>query len=205
MSSIIVRVLKPEAKRASYMGAGAAALAFQVGGTAAVSKAKRELFKTVLPISTDLTKSDYYDRLRTPGSQYDNNLILRSSDGKTEVEFIDVMMTITHTNNIVDTKLLNRAGTVKEYIQKKDYNIEVNGNIIGNGENFPYDTLEDLIKILNETTSFYAASVLLSAFDIHKVVLNTAKFDQNGMKYFNVLPFVLTLNSDDEYNFLIEN
>lgn len=187
------------------MGAGAAALAFQVGGTAAVSKAKRELFKTVLPISTDLTKSDYYDRLRTPGSQYDNNLILRSSDGKTEVEFIDVMMTITHTNNIVDTKLLNRAGTVKEYIQKKDYNIEVNGNIIGNGENFPYDTLEDLIKILNETTSFYAASVLLSAFDIHKVVLNTAKFDQNGMKYFNVLPFVLTLNSDDEYNFLIEN
>lgn len=204
MSNIIVRVLKPEAKRASYMGAGAAALAFQVGGTAAVSEAKRKLFKTVLPISTDLTQSDYYDRLRTPGSQYDNNLILRSSDGKTEVEFIDVRMIISHTNSIVETQLLNKSGTVKEYIQKKDYKIEVHGNLVGADEKFPYDTLEDLIKILNETTSFYAASVLLSAFDIHKVVMKDAKFDQKEMKYFNVLPFTINLASDEDYNFLIQ-
>ena len=114
-------------------------------------------------------------------------------------------MIISHTNSIVETQLLNKSGTVKEYIQKKDYKIEVHGNLVGADEKFPYDTLEDLIKILNKTTSFYAASVLLSAFDIHKVVMNAAKFDQKEMKYFNVLPFVLTLNSDDEYNFLIEN
>ena len=46
--------------------------------------------------------------------------------------------------------------------------------------------------------------MLLSAFDIHKVVLNTAKFDQKEMKYFNVLPFSITLASDEDYDFLME-
>ena len=201
MSRIVIHI--PGKKEWHYIGTAAANEARIVGATAGVAAAKQGVYKTAMPFSTDLTKSDYYDRLRTPGSQYDNNLILRSSDGQTEVEFIDVRMILTHANNIVSTKLLNRAGTVKEYIQRKDYVIEVHGNIIGDGEKFPYDSLNELIKILNETSNFEAASVLLSTFDIHKVVINNAKFDQKEMKYFNVLPFTINLSSDEDYDFLI--
>ena len=204
MSEIVIRVSTPQAKRPVYMGAGATALAAQVGATAGVAAARQAIYKAAMPHATDLSTVDYYDRLRTQGSLHDNNLILRTSDHQTEVEFIDVRMILDHTNSIVETKLLNRPGTVKEYIQKKDYKIEVHGNLIGDGNTFPYDTLEELIKILNETSSFEAASVLLSVFDIHKVVLNTAKFDQKEMKYFNALPFTITLYSDEDYDFLME-
>lgn len=202
MSRIVIHI--PGKKEWHYIGTAAANEARIVGATAGVAAAKQGVYKTAMPFSTDLTKSEYYDKLRTPGSQYDNNLILRSSDGQTEIEFIDVRMILDHTNSIVETRLLNRPGTVKEYIQKKDYKIEVHGNLIGDGEKFPYNTLEELIKILNETSSFEAASVLLSAFDIHKVVLSNAKFDQKEMKYFNALPFTITLASDEDYDFLME-
>lgn len=76
--------------------------------------------------------------------------------------------------------------------------------MIGDKDKFPYNNLENLIKILNETSNFEVASVLLSAFDIHKVVLSNAKFDQKEMKYFNALPFTITLASDEDYDFLME-
>lgn len=203
MSRIVIHI--PGKKEWHYIGTAAANEARIVGATAGVAAAKQGVYKTAMPFSTDLTKSDYYDRLRTPGSQYDNNLILRSSDGQTEVEFIDVRINITHTNNITETKLLNRAGTVKEYIQKSDYSITVDGNLIGDKDKFPYNNLENLIKILNETSNFEVASALLSAFDIHKVVLKKATFDQKELKYFNVLPFAISLSSDEDYGFLIED
>lgn len=203
MSRIVIHI--PGKKEWHYIGTAAANEARIVGATAGVAAAKQGVYKTAMPFSTDLTKSDYYDRLRTPGSQYDNNLILRSSDGQTEVEFIDVRINITHTNNITETKLLNRAGTVKEYIQKSDYSITVDGNLIGDKDKFPYNNLENLIKILNETSNFEVASVLLSAFDIHKVVLKKATFDQKELKYFNALPFAISLSSDEDYGFLIED
>ena len=203
MSRIVIHI--PGKKEWHYIGTAAANEARIVGATSSVAAAKQGVYKTAMPFSTDLTKSDYYDRLRTPGSQYDNNLILRSSDGQTEVEFIDVRINITHTNNITETKLLNRAGTVKEYIQKSDYSITVDGNLIGDKDKFPYNNLENLIKILNETSNFEVASALLSAFDIHKVVLKKATFDQKELKYFNVLPFAISLSSDEDYGFLIED
>lgn len=205
MSGIVIRVSSPHTKKLTYLGIGAAALAAQIGTTAGVASARRAIWKAVMPPVPDLSSIDYYDRLRTPGSKYNNNLILRTSDGQTEVEFIDVRINITHTNIIAETKLLNRTGTVKEYIQKSDYSITVNGNLIGDDDKFPYDNLEDLIKILNETSNFEVASVLLSAFDIHKVVLKKATFDQNELKYFNVLPFVISLSSDEDYGFLTED
>ena len=48
------------------------------------------------------------------------------------------------------------------------------------------------------------ASPYLEAFGICKVVLKQAQFNQSNLKHFNVMPFELTLLSDTDYNFLIE-
>ena len=46
--------------------------------------------------------------------------------------------------------------------------------------------------------------MLLEAFGIDWVVLRQAKFEQQELKYFNTLPFTLTFESDETYNFLLE-
>jgi len=48
------------------------------------------------------------------------------------------------------------------------------------------------------------ASPCLEAFGICKVILKSADFKQSNLKYFNVMPFELSLISDTDYNFLVE-
>ena len=122
----------------------------------------------------------------------------------TVIEIIDARIDVTQQNTIKSTPVTGRAGTVKELIQKQDYNITVKGNLIGERNKFPYDELHKLEIILNEEKSFEAKSVLLEAFGIDWVVLKTANFEQKDLKYFNTLPFTLTFESDYNYNFLLE-
>ncbi|MBR4688881.1 MAG: hypothetical protein IKO90_00285 [Bacteroidales bacterium] len=49
------------------------------------------------------------------------------------------------------------------------------------------------------------ASPYLEAFGICKVVLKQAEFKQSNLKYFNVMPFELTMASDMDYIFLVED
>jgi hypothetical protein len=58
--------------------------------------------------------------------------------------------------------------------------------------------------ILSSADSIYVASRYLDIFDITQLAFKNADFNQSGLKYFNVLPFTLTFESDMDYNFLIE-
>ncbi|MCR4736916.1 MAG: hypothetical protein K5846_02000 [Bacteroidales bacterium] len=42
-------------------------------------------------------------------------------------------------------------------------------------------------------------------FGINKLVMKDAKFEQKGLKYFNTLPLELTFESDEDYDFLVED
>ena len=130
--------------------------------------------------------------------------VLRTADMGTVIEIIDARINVTQQNTIKSTPVTGRAGTVKELIQKQDYEIVVNGNLIGERNKFPYDALHKLEIILNEEKSFEAKSVLLEAFGIDWVVLKTVTFEQKEQKYFNTLPFTMTFESDYNYNFLLE-
>ena len=50
----------------------------------------------------------------------------------------------------------------------------------------------------------YIANIFANSFDIGRVVLTKALFKQQDQKYINVLPFSLTFDSDEDYDFLIE-
>ncbi|MCK9303506.1 MAG: DUF6046 domain-containing protein [Bacteroidales bacterium] len=155
-------------------------------------------------LHTDAVMFNYQtDKLRTRGFQYDNNLILRSSEG-VEIELIDVKINVTHPNKIAETSLVGRDGTVKEFVQRQDYAVRIGGNLIGEKDKFPYDLLRTLLSILNKQESFEVASMYLELFGISKMVLKNADFNQNELKLFNVMPFLLTFVSDDDYDFLVE-
>lgn len=145
---------------------------------------------------------NYTDRLRTDGSPYDNNLILRTSDNM-EIELINVKIDVTQQNKIVETALVHHNGKVKEFIQKEDYSIKVTGDLIGDKDKFPYELLNTLLTILNEQESFSVASPYLELFGIDKVALKRAMFNQGTLKYFNVMPFILSFVSDEDYKFLV--
>lgn len=203
MGAIVIHIPGKSERQARFAAANALSAAEQAGRTQGMSWARYGWYQAAL--GTDPIVFDYYtDRLRTDGSQYDNNLLLRTADMGTVIEIIDARIDVTQSNNIKSTPVTGRAGTVKELIQKQDYEIIVNGNLIGERNKFPYDALHKLEIILNEEKSFEAKSVLLEAFGIDWVVLKTAKFGQKELKYFNTMPFSLTLESDNTYNFLVE-
>lgn len=201
MCRIVIRV--PKNKEAIYAAVNAANVASQIGATHGVSYAKEELYTGELE-SAPIVFDTYSDKLRTVGSQYDNNLILKSSDG-TQIEFIDAKLDVTKQNKIVETSLVYRAGKVKEFIQQDDYSIKINGNLIGDKSGkFPYNLLSTLLYILDRPESYEVANVYLESFGIYKVVIKDAAFNQSTVKYFNTIPFSLTCISDEDYVFLME-
>lgn len=210
MARIVIHI--PSRKEWHYIGAEAANAARQAGGTATVAAAKQGIYgaalQPVIPVYT------YEDKLRpqntvspvgivTGPSEADNELILKSDDG-TIIYLIGVEIDVTQKNKIVATQLVNRIGKVKERIQREDYEVKVYGNLIGEQGKFPHEDLKLLVRILNSTSSISCSSAYLDIFGIYKLVLTQAKFDQKGLKYFNTLPIELTFDSDEDYNFLVE-
>ncbi len=52
----------------------------------------------------------------------------------------------------------------------------------------------------------YVSSKFLNGiYDITQVVVKNADFMQSGINYFNVMPYSITLWSDTNYDFLVED
>lgn len=145
------------------------------------------------------------DRLRIPAGTYDNEVSIATIDGRTEIRITDAVIKVEQSKSIVTTKLVNRSGTVKEYVQMGDYVIKINGHLIGEQGKFPYDDLNNiLIPLLERAENLKMASKYTEAFGINEVVLTESVLDQNQMKLFNVMPFELKFVSDSSYEFLVE-
>ena len=210
MSRIVIHI--PSKKEWHYIGVNAMNAAQQKGGTAAIAAAKQDIYGVALQPEVQIYSLQ--DKLRpnnplaplgivTGPSVADNELILKSDDGTT-IYLIGVEIDVTQKNKVATTQLINRAGTVKERIQREDYEVKVHGNLIGGRDKFPHEDLKTLVTILNSTSNISCSSAYLDIFGISKLVMKDAKFDQKGLKYFNTLPLELTFDSDEDYSFLVE-
>ena len=210
MARIVIHI--PSRKEWLYIGAEAANAARQAGSTAGVSAAKQGIYGAA--IQPEVPLYTLQDKLRpnsslatsivTGPSESDNELILKSDDGTT-IYLIGVEIDVMQKNKVATTQLINRAGTVKERIQREDFVVKVHGNLIGGRDKFPHEDLKTLVTILNSTSSISCSSAYLDIFGINKLVMTEAKFDQKGLKYFNTLPLELTFDSDEDYTFLVED
>jgi hypothetical protein len=194
-----------------YAGLNAINAARQIGIGLGGQAARTALYKTALSVEVKELRGLRNGQLLLDNehSKQDesnrNKIVLKLPDYWGEIEFIGAKINVQKQNKIVETELVNRAGKVKEFIQQSDYNITINGQLFSQDGMFPYDELDLLNYILSQSTNINVASRYLKLFGINKMVFKSATFDQNQLKYFNVMPFSLSFVSDMDYDFLVED
>ena len=102
-------------------------------------------------------------------------LTFRKEDGS-ELEISDAVAAVSRERRIVCTALTGRDGTVKEYINDGDWNINivvgvqaVRGGVIT--DDYPTEELRQLREFMDEKKPLSVYSAFLDIFDITKVVI----------------------------------
>ena len=173
-----------------------------VGVNLGLNEAKKALLQRAL--LSPIVVYTRQDGLKTANSNTINEIFLKTDNGDM-ITFVDAKVDVKKEMEIKEERLINRKGSVKELIQEKDYTIKISGTLFTEDVNkFPYEELKLLNTILSFTKSISVASAYLDIFDITKLVLKSADFNQSNWKYFNNFPFSLSLTSDDNYDFLVK-
>lgn len=129
--------------------------------------------------------------------QYD--VILLAEEQNTPFTITGAKISVTKTNELQSTSLVNRRGSVKELIQEKDYAVTISGTLVGMPKVFPYAELALLNRVLNESKSILVASTYLATFGIFRLAFKNTTFTQNDT--INTLAYTLHFESDYTYDF----
>lgn len=202
-----------DGRRMAIFGAqGLADKARQIAQIRGIEAARQAAYGTMMPYEFQIPTPD--ETLCNIGSSVVNGLILKAegrdttygtSTGDIAIEFDCVKIDVTRENTIKEESIIKRSGTIKEYIQHKDYVVVVSGNLRTNSKlQFPTSELRQLADFLEQYKTFSVANVYIESFGISKLVLTKLEFKQEDMRYFNVLPFKLEMKSDTNYDFLVE-
>lgn len=210
MSNVVVYYNPDKAER---LGVNIGNMAKWIGKNTAIQYVKGGISGALLATLPELYLLDEFLSIDGMPSPYDtapltiarNVMVLSTQDDAVSLVFYDVLINVTQTNNIVETPLVKRTGSVKEFIQSEDYAINVQGSLIGLGRTgFPYDMLVDLIRLLKTPETLKVANKYLMAFDVANVVVKSVNFNQQQQKYMNAMPFNINLVSDENYELEIE-
>ena len=123
-----------------------------------------------------------------------------------------VLMTVTQVKNIIRTPIQGKSGTIKEYVADGDFEIDVSGIIVSEGENtYPTDDVESLMQIFTIPDSLKVTSEFLDHFGvivpkgmagISEVVITDFSFPQTeGMR--NSQVFTCKMISDTPIELII--
>lgn len=133
------------------------------------------------------------------GTPIMSNLVFLASPDTPENQDLminTVLFEVDIIKNVVMTPISGRDGTVKEYINRDDYQILIQGMIVSEFSNvFPRDEVTALSNLLNVNKSLAIASEFLQVFPIHNIVVLHAKIAQQ-MGYRNQVPFFINAVSD---------
>lgn len=129
-------------------------------------------------------------------------LLLEREDGE-RLEINDAVVSLTRKRNIVSTSMVGMDGTVKEYINEGDYDIEIavgiqavrDGRIV---DEYPSEGIRELRKFLDDKAAIGVYSEFLSLFDIDKMVVTEVKLTQNTASNYQTL--AIKAVSDKDYN-----
>jgi len=192
----------------------------QAGETAASWAVRQKLYKMMLrPAYVPLNPATGMLKQKHPDSNYSdmrflqddipvNNLILKSKNNEF-IEFVNAKIKVTKQNTIVETVLVNRIGTIKEYINAKDYVVDVSGDIMVSENRYPTFQIASVSRFLSEPEAFDVVNTYLDTFGISKMVFEKGDFDQQKQTHFNVLPFKFIFKSDNDsenaYGLIIDN
>ena len=78
-----------------------------------------------------------------------------------------VLMTVSQTKNIIRTQIQGKSGTIKEYVSDGDFEINVSGIIVSEGENtYPTKDVEALMQLFSIPDSLRVTSEFLNHFGV---------------------------------------
>ena len=165
-----------------YSAANLANTGRMVGVNLGLHEAKKALLKGDL--SSPIVVYTKQDELKTTTGNISNEIHVKTDNGDT-ITFIDAKVDVKKEMEIKEERLINRKGSVKELIQEKDYTVKISGTLSTEDVNkFPYEELKLLNTILSSAKSLSVAGAYLDIFDITKLVLKSADFNQSNWKYF---------------------
>jgi hypothetical protein len=107
-----------------------------------------------------------------------------------------VLITINQQKNIVRTSVNNRKGTIKEYITDGDFSVQIQGILVGDGNNYPIDDVHTLHKLLSEPQNIKVISPYLELWGIYELTVETYNIPQQ-QGWQNIQPFELGAYSDE--------
>lgn len=115
----------------------------------------------------------------------------------------DAVVAVSRQKNIVSTQIVGMDGTVKEYINDGDYNLNIvvgiaavrDGVIV---DEYPADGLRELRTFLDEKAALSVQSDFLDVFDINRLVIKSFSVTQDTAS--NYQSVSLSAVSDEEYN-----
>lgn len=129
-------------------------------------------------------------------------LTLRKQDGQTLV-VNDAVCAVSRAKNIVTTQMVGMDGTVKEYINEGDCQINivvgvaaVRGGVIV--DEYPEDGLRELRAFFDEKAAIDVHSVFLEIFDIGSIVIKSFSVSQDTAS--NYQSVSISALSDGDYN-----
>ena len=115
----------------------------------------------------------------------------------------DAIVAISRSKNIVSTQMVGMNGTVKEYINDGDYNLNIvvgvaavrDGVIV---DEYPADNLRELRTFLDNNEALSVHSEFLDVFDINSLVVKSFSVSQDTAS--NYQSVNISAVSDEEYN-----
>lgn len=115
----------------------------------------------------------------------------------------DAIVAISRSKNIVSTQMVGMNGTVKEYINDGDYNlnIEVGVAAVRDGvivDEYPTEGLRELRKFLDASEALEVYSTFLDVFGISRIVIKSFSVTQDTAS--NYQRVSISAVSDEEYN-----
>ncbi len=206
----LIRFALIAGNQAMWTGRNIAAAEIHRGRYAKVLESSNISYSQDDLLSLDNRSSDY---IGASNAVKRNNIILEAEEQSTtksigqtlQIELIDVKIKVTQSNTIVSTALVNRRGSVKEYIQANDYKIYIKGSVIADSINaFPINEVVTLKKILELAGTVTVHSKYLELFGITKMALISVDYDQTTSNYANALSFIINFVSDEDYSFTID-
>lgn len=125
-----------------------------------------------------------------------------AQEGGESLTFVDAVTAVSRKKRIVSTALTGRDGTVKEYINSEDWQInivlgiqsEANGEI---ADEWPGNELRRLRKLLEAKETLNVHSEFLDVFNIGRIVIKS--YSATQMTEANYQAVEISAESDEEY------
>jgi len=97
--------------------------------------------------------------------------------------FINILLNVTQAKKIICTEIQGRDGTVKEYIGLDDFEITINGFIVGTNGHNPTDEVIALKNMLIARVTIPVVCTYLNNLGIFNVVIKEFTLDQDAGGY----------------------